>query len=101
MSVHEAQSRIDSREFQEWRAYSLVEHGFGPPADYWRFAMLASTMANMWRSEKGQALSIEDFMPSTPVAQSPDERQAAHQERMDAAMAALGGGQRPPKRQAS
>ena len=98
MSVREAQERIGSREFQEWRAYSLLEP-FGPPADYWRAALVASTMYNMWRGKKGKAMSITDFMPDTDPGPK-GKTQAQHEAEMDAAMAMLGGTMGKPKPEA-
>ena len=76
-SVAEAQRSIDSREFAEWLAYDRISP-IGPERADWRAAMLAATLANVWRG-KGAPLAIADFLPvfdKIPRRRDPREMEA-------------------------
>lgn len=62
MSVRAAQRDIDAREFEEWRAYSLLEPWDETRAD-WRAGIIASTLANIHRGKDTEPFSPGDFMP--------------------------------------
>jgi len=62
MTVAELLARISSKELTEWMAFSQVEP-FGADADYLGHAITASTIANVNRTKKTKAHSVEDFMP--------------------------------------
>lgn len=48
-------------------AYAELEP-FGPPAEFWRAGLIASTLANVNRTKKDQkAFKPEDFMPRSMV----------------------------------
>ena len=54
--------RIDSRELTEWMAYAQVEP-FGEERADLRAGIVASTIANVWRSSGQKVLKPSDFMP--------------------------------------
>ena len=62
MSVREAKSRIDSKEFMRWIAYGRLEP-YGPLADDLRAARIASVIANVNRNPNKRAYEVDDFMP--------------------------------------
>lgn len=59
--MREAQTRIDSREFAEWRCYYELEPWGEERADL-RAGIIASTVYNIGKG-KGRMLSPADFMP--------------------------------------
>lgn len=60
-------ARISGRRLAEWQAYAQLEP-FGPPAQFWQAALIASTLANVNRTKKEQkAFTPEDFMPRSMV----------------------------------
>lgn len=81
---------ISSAEFTEWQAFYQIEP-FGPEADSWRSAMLASILANVNRDpkKKREPYTIDDFMPGVPM--TIEEKRADLKERISAAMRAFGG----------
>jgi hypothetical protein len=71
MSVAEAQQRISSSEFAEWRAYDLREP-IGPERQEMMAAIVATTVANFsGRTKKN--LKPKDFLPTygPPKRQDP------------------------------
>lgn len=70
MSVKRAQREIDSREFTEWMAYAALEP-FGETRADLRAGIVASTLANIHRSEGSEPFTPSDFMP-TFEAQEPE-----------------------------
>jgi hypothetical protein len=82
---------MTARHFAEWRAYESLEP-FGPPAEFWRAALVAAVMANANRTKKQKAFQPEDFMPRSlfpePTEPDPDEVAASIRERF-ASFAAL------------
>jgi len=62
MSVAEAQSKIDSREFAEWIAFFRISP-YGPWREDLRMATICSTMANVWRSSSSRSFTPQEFMP--------------------------------------
>lgn len=68
---------MSARLFAEWKAYCAIEP-FGPPADFYQAALVASMLANVNRTKKGQKVyTPEDFMPKTMTQQEPTEEEAA------------------------
>jgi hypothetical protein len=54
---------MSAKTFVEWQAYSSIEP-FGPVAEFWRTALIASILANNNRSKKSdKTFTPEDFMP--------------------------------------
>ena len=49
-------------QFQRWIAYSIIEP-FGEERADLRSAIIACTMANMWRGQKQRPFKVDDFMP--------------------------------------
>lgn len=84
---------MTAAEFSEWRAYDALYPIGSPPeeverADYWRAALVASTIANVNRGKGKRPFKVEDFMPAEPrEAKSQKELQRD----IDAAMAMFGG----------
>ena len=63
MSVKAAQREVSSKEFAEWMAYHRIDP-IEPLRSDFRFAMIASIIANIGGRKKGtRAFKIEDFMP--------------------------------------
>jgi len=62
MTVAELLDRIDSKEISEWIAFYNIEP-FGEERADLRSAIIASTMANMWRGKGQRAFTAKDFMP--------------------------------------
>jgi len=81
---------ISSAEFTQWQAFYQLEP-FGPEAQSWRAAMLASILANVNRDPKvrRKPYTVSDFMPEVPM--TPKEKQEDLKERISAAMRSLGG----------
>jgi hypothetical protein len=73
MGVAEAQQRISSHEFAEWRAYDLRDP-IGPERSDMMAAVIASTVANFSGRVK-RPLKHKDFMPTF----GPPKRQSAEQ----------------------
>lgn len=74
MSVARAQREIDSREFAEWMAYSIIEP-FGPEREDQRAGMVAALIANVYRDSKKKSdpYTVEDFFPRySDTRQAPD-----------------------------
>lgn len=66
---------MSGRRLAEWMAYSQLEP-FGPPAQFWQAALIASVLANVNRTKKDQkAFKPEDFMPRSMVdePEQPDD----------------------------
>jgi len=77
MSVRRAQNEIDSREFAQWQAFGQIEP-FGEVRDDMRAAMIACTIANVFRGKNKAAYQLDRFMlkfnmSSTKNRQSPDD----------------------------
>lgn len=81
---------ISSAEFTEWLAFYQLEP-FGPEAESWRAAMLASVLANVNRDPKvrRKPYTVADFMPEVPM--TVEEKRADLAARISAAMRTLGG----------
>lgn len=62
MTVAELLDRTDSKEISEWIAFYSIEP-FGEERADLRSAIIASTMANMWRGKGQRAFTVKDFMP--------------------------------------
>lgn len=73
MGVAEAQQRISSHEFAEWRAYDL-RHPIGPERSETMAAVVASTVANFSGRVK-RSLKHTDFLPTygPPKRQAPQD----------------------------
>lgn len=54
---------MPARIYNEWLAYYEVEP-FGEERADLRSAIIASTMANMWRGKKSRRFKIQQFMPN-------------------------------------
>ena len=63
-------ARVTSRQLSEWGEYSKLEP-FGEERADLRSAIIAATMANLWRG-KGKPAKTEDFMPKFGVEQPKD-----------------------------
>jgi len=61
-TVRELLGVLDSRELTEWMAFDAVEPIGGRRGDV-QAAVVASTMANIWRGKDGKALGVQDFLP--------------------------------------
>lgn len=59
--MEELLARVSSRELSEWRAYDTLEPIGERRGDY-RAALVASTMANLWRGKNTRAAEIRDFL---------------------------------------
>jgi len=55
-------SLMPQRVYLNWLAYAEVEPWDEQRAD-WRAAMIAYTMASLWRGKGGRKPKLEDFMP--------------------------------------
>lgn len=63
---------MSARRFAEWRAYCHVEP-FGPPAEFWRAGLIASTIRNVNRAKSTDPVSKpEDFMPASMRTEQAD-----------------------------
>ena len=62
MTVRELLVRISSKELAEWMAFYKLEP-FGEERADIRAAIVACTMANLWRGKSQPAHRLEDFMP--------------------------------------
>ena len=60
-SVRECQARITSAEFRDWQAFFQLE-----PWDLGQ-AMIAATLANIFRPKGEPRKKPEDFMPEEPL----------------------------------
>jgi len=63
-------SVMPQRVYREWIAYAEIDPWDEERAD-WRAAMVAFTMANMWRGKKGRKPKLKDFMPQFKKRQAP------------------------------
>jgi len=70
MSVGQAQSKIDAREFAEWQAYYTIEPFGEERADY-RNAILCTLIANALRGKHGRRAKPKDFMLDFTAEQKP------------------------------
>lgn len=61
---------MSARTFAEWQAYCSLEP-FGPQADFYRSAIIASIIANVNRKKNAPPFKPEDFMPKSLVEQEP------------------------------
>ncbi len=59
---------MSAKTFTEWQAYCSLEP-FGPPAEFWRAGLIASTFANANRKKGQDSLKPEDFMPKSMQAE--------------------------------
>ena len=94
MSVKRAQREIDSQEFTEWMAYAALEP-FGETRADLRAGIVASTIANVWRSGESEPFTPGDFMPTfEPQEPEPVERDAEilHQQQLFEALTQAVGG---------
>jgi hypothetical protein len=71
---------MSSREFAEWAAYYQVEP-FGEARADLRAAIVAKTMADLWRGE-GEPVPIENFLPllQEPPDEEDEEQVEAYQQ---------------------
>jgi hypothetical protein len=65
-SVKEAQKYIDSREFNQWIAYYLLEP-FGPRREDQRFGVVAATIANVNRKKGAPPFKWDQFFPEAKL----------------------------------
>lgn len=64
--VGELIDRMSSAEFTYWVEFHAM-YPFGPDADLWRSAVVASTVANTGGKRKdGKAWQVKDFLPRNP-----------------------------------
>lgn len=57
---------MSSAEFTYWVEFHAM-HPFGPDADLWRSAIVASTVANTaGKKTNGKAWQVADFLPRNP-----------------------------------
>ena len=79
MTVGELLQRMSSRELSEWMAFFTLEP-WGTEVEDWRFAMVASTIRNVFRGPKDRPSQPKDFMPQRgPIAreeQTVEEQEA-------------------------
>jgi hypothetical protein len=82
---------MPQRVYREWMVYAEMEPWDQQRAD-WRAAMIASTMANLWRGKKGRRRKLKDFLPvfKRSPGRPRTKQQAAN---LMAAMAKMYGGQ--------
>lgn len=71
---------MSAKTFTEWQAYYSLEP-FGPYAEFWRAAMIASMIANVNRAKRQKAFTPEDFMPAGMV-DKPEQSPEAMLQRM-------------------
>jgi len=94
MSVKRAQHEVDSREFTEWQAYWQIEPWGDSRADL-RTGILASTVANIWRTGDGEAFTPADFIPEfgtlAPAPMDRDDLIAQQQALLEGLTRAVGG----------
>ena len=67
---------MSAHQWAEWQAFLALEPS-GPPAEFWRAGMIASTIANVNRTKKSQkVLMPDDFMPRSfqPERVEPDDQ---------------------------
>lgn len=79
MTRAELLARVSSLELSEWRAYSQVEP-FGEERADMRAALVAQTMANLWRGKNTNPFTLEDFMlkfEPEPEPMTPDQMMRA------------------------
>lgn len=69
MSVKRCMREVDSPEFAEWMAYSMIEP-FGPDREDERAGMIAALIANVNRDPKlrPEPYDVDDFFPSWDAA---------------------------------
>ena len=74
MTVAELLKRTSSRELTEWMAFGQLEP-FGSRASYYGQAIIAATVANVYRKKGSKAYTAEDFIPrfTPPKAQTTEE----------------------------
>lgn len=65
-TVRELLGALDSRELSEWMAFDLVDPIGGRRGDI-QAAVVASTLANVWRGKETNAFEIGDFIPDFGV----------------------------------
>ena len=53
---------MTAQEFGEWMAFYQL-HPFGPPGDWFRTGVVASTIANVNRAANTEPFTAADFMP--------------------------------------
>ncbi|MGE5619531.1 MAG: DUF4035 domain-containing protein [Sphingomonadaceae bacterium] len=75
MTVAELLSRISSRELTEWIEYAKLEP-FGEERADLRAAIVAATIANVYRRKGSKPFKPSDFMP----AFGPEEAQSVEQQ---------------------
>lgn len=94
MSVKRAQREVDSREFTEWQAYWRLEPWGEGRADL-RAGIVASTMANIWRTGDSEPFTPADFMPTfdagEPAMVDTDAQIFQQQQLLEALTRAVGG----------
>jgi hypothetical protein len=66
--------RVPSKLISEWIEYARLEP-FGEERADLRSAIVAATMANLWRGKGSKAAKAEDFMPTfdTPQQSEPQD----------------------------
>ena len=62
---------LTSRDVAEWMAYNQLEP-FGEWAAFWRSGLIASILANIYRSRNAKEATPKDFMPPDPMEGLPD-----------------------------
>ena len=91
MSVQEAQTKIDAREYAEWVAYSQFDP-FGLERQDMAAAMICTVIANSNRSKNTRPFAIKDFMPEfKPIAITLQDREACLKKDMERMLAKFRG----------
>lgn len=86
-TVSELLIRVSSRELAEWQAYARLEP-FGERHADLRSAIVAATMANVWRAPNSRPYSADLFMPKVEADGEMDADQM-----LAALQSAFGGGE--------
>jgi len=86
---------ISSRKLSEWMAYYQIEP-FGEERGDLRAAIIASTLANIWRGKNSKSYKPSDFMPKFDEQQNRGGAQTAEQMRQ--MLSAFAGAMAPRKK---
>lgn len=71
-TVGELEGAMSAQEFGEWGAYYEL-HPFGASGDWFRTGMVASTVANVNRSQETPPYSPADFIPGARQEQEVED----------------------------
>jgi hypothetical protein len=61
---------MPQRVYREWMLYAETDPWDEQRAD-WRAAMIAQTMASLWRGKRGRRTKLKDFLPQFKRAAQP------------------------------